>query len=137
MSSFEVKIHRIKVEAHPNADRLEIGRIVGQDYQFIVGKGQFTDGSLFVYIPEAAIVPDWLLEEMGLVGKLNGLAKNRVKAQKFRGVLSQGLAYEPPSVKAGKNGAFVPSPGSEWLTHTPSDIYIPLTDKSYPWIEGE
>jgi RNA ligase (TIGR02306 family) len=93
MSIFEVKVRRIEVSEHPNADLLEIGRVDG--YQFIVAKGQFRTGDLGVYIPEQAIVPEPLIKEMGLEGRLAGKEQNRVKAIKLRGVLSQGLFYRP------------------------------------------
>lgn len=95
MSSFEVKVQRIQIENHPDADALDIGRIDGQDYQFIVRKGDFSSGSLFAYIPEQAVVPQDLIAAMGLQGKLHGSNKDRVKAIRLRGVLSQGLAYRP------------------------------------------
>jgi RNA ligase (TIGR02306 family) len=104
VSTFEVKVHRLIIEPHPNGDRIQIARLEGQDYQMIVGKDQFSTGDLAVYIPEAAVVPDWILEEMGLVGKLDGPQHNRVKAHKFRGVLSQGLAYRPQDVREGQIG---------------------------------
>lgn len=99
MSTFETKVVRIEVEPHPSADRLEIGRVAG--YQFVVGKGQYQTGDLGVYIPEGAILPDAMITEMGLEGKLaggtyaeDGTRKlNRVKAMRLRGVLSQGLFY--------------------------------------------
>ena len=92
MSSFEVKVRKITIEPHPDADLIEIGKV--DDYQVVVGKGQFKTGDLVVYIPEAAIVPDWLIEKMGLVGKLAGSKYNRVKAIKLRQVVSQGLCYQ-------------------------------------------
>src|SRR5689334_3340088 len=93
MSSFDVKVRRIVVTPHNNADALEIGTIDG--YQFVVAKGQWQTGDLGVYIPEQAVVPDNLIAEMGLEGRLAGKDKNRVKAIKLRGVLSQGLFYKP------------------------------------------
>lgn len=97
MAQFEVKIYKLEIEPHPNADRLEIARV--GDYKSVVRKDQFKTGDLGAYIPEGAVVPDWLLKHMGLwktdrdVGKgmLSGSHGNRVKAAKFRGVLSQGL----------------------------------------------
>lgn len=91
MSSFSVTVEKIKIFPHPNADRLEIAQI--GDYQCIVGKGQFQSGNLAAYIPEQALVPQSLLREMGLEGKLAGKSKNRVKAIRLRGILSQGLVY--------------------------------------------
>lgn len=95
MSEFACEVVRIKIEPHPNADTIEIARV--GDFQSIVKKGQFNDGDFGVYIPEQAIVPQWLLEEMGLwdatrgKGGLAGSLGNRVKAIKLRGVVSQGL----------------------------------------------
>jgi RNA ligase (TIGR02306 family) len=98
MSKFECPVVRVRVEPHPNADQIEIARVGG--YRSIVRKGQFRDGRLAVYIPEGAIVPDWMLGAMELRGKLSGSARNRVKAIKLRGVLSQGLLYPVDSVGA-------------------------------------
>lgn len=91
MSTFEVKTYVLKIEPHNNADTLELA-VVG-DYRSIVRKGQFKTGDVGVYIPEGAVLPEWLIEDLGLVGKLAGPNKNRVKAVKLRGVLSQGLIY--------------------------------------------
>ena len=91
MATFEAKIHRIRVEPHPNADRLELAAIGG--YRCIVAKGQYQSGDLAAYIPEGAVCPDWLIAELGLEGRLAGAKKNRVKAIKLRGILSQGLVY--------------------------------------------
>lgn len=99
MANFEAKVYKVTIEPHNNADTLELARI--GDYVSVVRKGQFQTGDLGVYIQEGSIVPDWLLQKMGLwksdkdVGKgmLSGTNGNRVKAAKFRGVLSQGLVY--------------------------------------------
>ena len=91
MSTFECKVYELTISEHPNADVIELAQV--GDYRSIVKKGDFKTGDLGVYIPEAAIVPDWLLEKMGLDGKLAGKKKNRVKAIKLRGILSQGLVY--------------------------------------------
>lgn len=91
MATFEVKVYKLYIEEHPNADVLEIARI--GDYKSCVVKGQFKTGDLGVYIPEASVVPTHLIEEMGLTGKLAGKDQNRVKAVKLRGVTSQGLVY--------------------------------------------
>lgn len=91
MATFEVLVLPVKIETHDNADTLEIARI--GDYRSIVRKGDFVTGNLVAYIPEGSVLPDALIEEMGLTGRLAGGAKNRVKAVKLRGVLSQGLCY--------------------------------------------
>jgi RNA ligase (TIGR02306 family) len=89
MSTFTVRVHTLRIEPHPNADAIELARV--GDYLSVVKKGQFATGDLGAYIPEQAIVPDPILEALGLVGRLAGSAKNRVKAIKLRGILSQGL----------------------------------------------
>jgi RNA ligase (TIGR02306 family) len=89
MSTFTVRVLRAVIEPHENADALELARV--GDYLSIVRKGQFRSGDLVAYIPEQALVPDPLLEAMGLRGKLAGADANRVKAIRLRGVLSQGL----------------------------------------------
>lgn len=95
MSDFKCEVIRVRVEEHPNADAIAIAKV--GDYQSIVRKGQINDGDLAVYIPEQAVIPEWLLRQMGLwddkkeKGGLAGSMGNRVKAIKLRGVLSQGL----------------------------------------------
>ena len=91
MSSFECKVCTVSVEPHPNADRLELARIGG--YVSLIPLGKYKNGDKVVYIPEQAVVPEDVLKVLGLEGKLDGKNKDRVKAKKFRGVLSQGLVY--------------------------------------------
>ena len=79
----------LTVREHPDADRLEIA--VHGGYQMVVGKGVWSTGDRAVYIPEASVLPDSLIEEMGLTGRLAGKGRNRVKAVRLRGVVSQGL----------------------------------------------
>ena len=99
MAEFEVKVYPLKIEEHPNADALELG-VVGE-YRSCIRKGDFEDGQLVAYIPENSVLPDSLIEEMGLTGRLAGKDKNRVKAVKLRKVLSQGLVYAMDGVKEG------------------------------------
>lgn len=91
MSSFKTEVVRIEIEPHDNADKLEIAKI--GDYQSIVLKDQFKSGDLVAYIQEGSLVPEDVLEELGLVGMLAGPDSNRVKAVRLRGVLSQGICY--------------------------------------------
>ncbi len=101
MSDFAVLTHALTVEPHPDADLLECVRIGG--YFTVVRKDEFKTGDVAAYIPEAAIIPNPLIEGMGLTGKLAGPAHNRVHAVMLRGVLSQGLVYPMPEVPAGTN----------------------------------
>lgn len=102
MSSFGALARRITVLDHENADALELAKV--DDYLAVVKKGEFVTGDLVIYIQEGSIVPDDIIEEMGLTGRLaggtfeaDGRSKkaNRVKAVRLRGALSQGLVYAP------------------------------------------
>jgi len=97
MAIFEVKVVEVSIEPHDNADALEIANIKG--YQCIVRKGEYQTGDTAIYIPEQALVPKAILQEMNLwddtkeKGKLVGKQGDRVKAVRLRGRLSQGLLY--------------------------------------------
>lgn len=77
------------VDKHPDADLLELATVRG--WTLVVGKGEWQAGDTAVYIPEQSVLPDSLIEEMGMTGKLAGPDANRVKAIRLRGVVSQGL----------------------------------------------
>jgi RNA ligase (TIGR02306 family) len=96
MSSFSVTVERLTVLDHPNADALELVAVGG--YRAVVKKGQYRTGDLAIYIPEQAIIPSDLLEELGLSGRLAGTLRNRVKATRLRGELSQGIVCSPSSI---------------------------------------
>ena len=95
MSTFEVKVRRVIVVPHPDPEAHSIELAKVDEYFSVIVKGSLRTGDLAVYIPEQALVPDALIEEMGLTGKLSGKAKNRVKAIRLRGQLSQGICYRP------------------------------------------
>lgn len=96
MSTFKVSIEQVTVHPHPNADKLELAQ-VGL-YRAVIGKGQFETGDWAIYIPEAAILPPELIEELGLTGKLAGRQKDRVKAVRLRGEISQGIVCRPSAI---------------------------------------
>lgn len=105
MAEFAVRVVEIKepVEDHPDADRLSIIKIGG--YLCISAKVENEDGTLrhrykvgdlVVYVPEGAVVPDYILrdgfwDEKNQKGILAGSKGNRVKAKRLRGIFSQGL----------------------------------------------
>jgi hypothetical protein len=64
-------------------------------------KGDFKTGDLGVTSRNMAVVPNSLSEEMGLVGRLV-VQKNRVKAIRLRGMVSQGLVYPTKDGKKAK-----------------------------------
>lgn len=106
MSSFAVTIEQVEILPHPNADALELARIGG--YRACVEKGRYETGDWVMYIPEQAVLPPELIEELGLEGRLAGKDKNRVKAIKLRGELSQGIVCRPSKLlDLTKNGPIV------------------------------
>jgi len=104
MSDFAVEVVRITepVIHHPNADRLSLVQIGGYtciSAKLEDGSHRYKQGDLVAYIPEASMLPEWLLRKMGFwdevnnCGTLSGGQKNRVKAIRLRGIFSQGLLY--------------------------------------------
>jgi RNA ligase (TIGR02306 family) len=77
------------VQNHPNADKLDILNV--GDYVCITSRDRIKEGDLVAYIPEQSLLPDELVEEMGLKGML--ASGNRVKPKRLRGIFSQGLVY--------------------------------------------
>ncbi|MFG2617488.1 RNA ligase (ATP) [Streptomyces sp. NPDC048507] len=98
MSTLRVTVERLTVLAHPNADALELAQ-VGL-YRAVVAKGAFRTGDFALYIPEQAVLPAALIEELGLTGRLAGSAHDRVRAVRLRGELSQGLVCRPRALAA-------------------------------------
>ena len=76
------------VEGLDNLDLVSV-----RDYQALVSKGRYETGAMVVFIPDGAILPDDVVEELGIRKYLAGSDKNRVKASKMRGVVSHGVVY--------------------------------------------
>jgi RNA ligase (TIGR02306 family) len=93
MSSFSVTVERLDIVEHPNADALELARVGA--YHAVVRRGEYQTGDLAIYIPEQALLPEVLVDELGLTGRLAGPDSNRVKAVRLRGELSQGIVCRP------------------------------------------
>ncbi|GAB7187932.1 RNA ligase (ATP) [Kitasatospora sp. Ki12] len=96
MSTLRVTVEKLTVLEHPNADALELAQ-VGL-YRAVVAKGVYRTGDHAVYIPEQSVLPEELIAELGLTGKLAGAAANRVKAVRLRGELSQGIVCRPAAL---------------------------------------
>lgn len=103
-----------QIREHPAADRLEIAKLKGLSFQFVVGKGLWKEGDECLYFPVDCLFPDDLLLAMGVgevmrkdrgtpceatgmtediwvEGKLAGPNKNRLKTIRLRGEISQGM----------------------------------------------
>lgn len=98
MSTLRVTVEKLVIRPHPNADALELAQ-VGL-YSAVVPKGVYATGDYALYIPEQAVLPAGLIEELGLTGRLAGSGKDRVKAIRLRGELSQGIVCRPTALKA-------------------------------------
>lgn len=99
MSTFKVEILKIdKIWSCPNSDFLQVAKLEGMEYQFIVKKDQFREGDKVLYLPLDSIVPYEILSKIGLLGKLSGPLKNRVKTIKLRGQISQGIVVSPSEI---------------------------------------
>lgn len=91
MSTFVVDIRPIeKIWPHPNADRLELGKVAGLEYQFVIQKDLYKEGELVVYFPIDSIFPESLKERFEIT-YLSGPNKNRVKTLYLRKEFSQGF----------------------------------------------
>ena len=85
----------VKLEVHPNADKLEIAHVKG--WSCVVIKDSFTEGEKIVFIEPDAILPEgrpeWeFMRERGF----------RIKTIKLRKILSQGLVFNAHSLLADK-----------------------------------
>jgi RNA ligase (TIGR02306 family) len=94
MSTLEVKVVRLKIENHPNADRLQIGKVIGTEYIVVVGKGQFYDGDPAIFIPEDAVVPQNIQDYLATSQKIT-INGGRIRCSKIRGIFSDGLCLTP------------------------------------------
>lgn len=87
MSEFMTEVVKIDaIEPHPNADRLDLAVIYG--YRTVIQKGAFKAGDLVAYIQAGSVMPQELMDELGLE-----LKNGRVKEIKLRGILSEGVCY--------------------------------------------
>ena len=94
MSTLEVKVVKVEIENHPNADRLSVARINGQDgFVCIVGLNEFKDGDLVIYIPSDSLLPQNIMDYREQT-KIH-MTDNRLRAIKIRGIISEGLCLDP------------------------------------------
>ena len=62
----------------------------------VIGKNTYQPDDIVSYFMVDSILPDNLIADMGLTGKLGGHQKNRIKPVQLRGQLSIGLIYKCP-----------------------------------------
>lgn len=92
MAFFGVTREKIgQIKTHPQADRLEIGKLEGVNFQFVIPKGQYSVGESVLYFPLDAVLPEKTAKAIGLFEKLSGPNKDRIRTVKLRGAISQGI----------------------------------------------
>lgn len=91
MSTWKVSKERITLFPHPNAEKLELGKV--GTYQVVVQKGLYQQGDEVVFVPEKSVLTGALQQEFA--NYLVGPDKDRVKAITLRGELSCGIILHP------------------------------------------
>ncbi|MFE6224097.1 RNA ligase (ATP) [Streptomyces sp. NPDC057854] len=145
MSTLRVTAEVLTVHPHPNADALELAQ-VGL-YRAVVAKGAYRTGDIAVYIPEQAVLPAALVDELGLTGRLAGKASDRVKAVRLRGELSQGIVCRPGAL-AGVDLARAAADGTDfaevlgitkWVPPIPPTMSgdVEAAPELLPWVDIE
>ncbi|MEU2233186.1 RNA ligase (ATP) [Streptomyces vietnamensis] len=145
MSTLRVTAEVLTVHPHPNADALELAQ-VGL-YRAVVAKGVYETGDVAVYIPEQAVLPLPLVEELGLTGRLAGGNSDRVKAVRLRGELSQGIVCRPGAL-AGTDLARAAADGvdfaevlgiTKWVPPIPPTMNgdVEAAPDLLPWVDIE
>lgn len=103
---------------HPSKVDLQIATVAG--HQIVVGR-HYDEGVVGIFIPDGAIIPDRLAEEMWLKGRLAGKNKDRVKKTERNGIVSEGLFY-----------------GSRfWLLKDGEKVYQNGPSWNPTWVEGQ
>jgi RNA ligase (TIGR02306 family) len=75
----------ISVEPHPNADRLDLVKVLG--YQCVTEKGLHSAGDLIIYIQPDSVLP----EDAAWAEGYSKYSPGRIKAVKLRGEFSEGI----------------------------------------------
>jgi RNA ligase (TIGR02306 family) len=124
MAFFGITQEKIeKVWTHPKADRLDLAKLEGKSFQFVVGRGSCQPGEECLYFPVDSLIPDELMLALGVAvrneagaieGKLAGPNKNRLKTVRLREEISQGL-IGPLSLLDGLDGERTPERITEFL----------------------
>ena len=122
MATLRVTAERLTILAHPGADALELAK-VGL-FHAVVPKGAYRTGEWAVYIPENALLPDDLIAELGLTGRLAGSQANRVRPLRLRGQISQGIVCRPSRL-AGRDLAAEHEAGSDFTDELGITKWVP------------
>ena len=95
MSELDIKVVKLNIKPHPNAEKLEVGLIGGdQGYRVVVGKGQFKNEDLAIFIVEDAVVPENIQNFLTNTQKIE-IKNGRIRTARIRGHISEGLCLTP------------------------------------------
>ena len=123
-STKKVEVVPIKLEPHPNADRLSLVRVF-DNYVVVVATDSWKDKELGAYI-----IPDMMVptdrEEFSFLDKKGTKLPKRITAEKIRQVLSEGLLVPAPE------GAKVGDDVAEKLGVTRYEIPVKQQSSSNP-----
>ena len=105
MADYRCPLVELVIEPHPDADRLELATASGN--VCVVAKGQYNTGDAAVFIPANSLLLPEMLERLDDATRnyLGGRDKNRVRAARIRGIVSEGLLYTGPETVGGAVGA--------------------------------
>jgi RNA ligase (TIGR02306 family) len=82
----------ISVESHPNADRLDLVKVLG--FQCVTEKGLHKAGDLVIYIQPDSVLP----EDAAWAESYRKYSPKRIKAVKLRGEWSEGIIVKPSQI---------------------------------------
>lgn len=92
MAIFKVELTKIaEIFEHTNTDNLALAKVDGIDLQFVITKESYKIGDEVVYFPIDSLLPEALIDHLGLTGRLAGKQHNRIKTMRLRGEISQGF----------------------------------------------
>lgn len=120
MSFFGITVETIKtIETIPGADRLQKASLFGMDFSFCIPVNMFIEGERVLYFPIDSVLPQTIQEKLGVVGKLAGSNKDRIKTIKLKSTLSQGIVGKLDTFES----FFVEKFGNSWFDNiTPIEI---------------
>lgn len=100
MATHRVDVVKIQdIEAHPNADRLDIAYPFGKGgWPVVVQKHRYATNDLVIYCPVDSILPQKLEERLFPSDSKIRLHRSRIRAIKIRSLVSQGMIIDPSDV---------------------------------------
>jgi len=133
VSTFKVTVEKLsKVYIHPNAEKLELAQVEGMSFQFCVRKDEYKANDLVVYCPVDSLLPQTLIEFLGIGNMLSGKDKNRVKTIKLRGSISQGFVVKITTIAEYLNKMMIVAPEGVSIVGTDLTTVLGVTKYEPP-----